>query len=342
MAFTRKIPSWMKHAFDKKERSEIEIEEEAVHAETKSEEEEVKDKPITKIKFKTKTKPHKIEPAHFFPFTQNTISPLYCHSDDCGMNVFKALNIILPKDALYIANTTDDLHTTEIKTFLSNKYGVAFHLDCIYEKKNGKTLIDKKNAFKTLYNIPEGYAVIIFLNTQYKLGHFAIMTKQKGIVYYVDPQSGNRQIQMVTQSFLKLMDKYESLYVFTSDGPRTQNNNHVSSLERDIAHRTSFDRTKKGLKSNQSRLNRLVHKKNNVNHVNNVNHYKNNSDNHLIKGNTYKIELYNQFLGIGEFDKYSPHKQATFKNFKFQPDYDINFIHLKNKTNSNTKKRKTI
>uniref|UniRef100_A0A6C0EUW1 Peptidase C39 domain-containing protein n=1 Tax=viral metagenome TaxID=1070528 RepID=A0A6C0EUW1_9ZZZZ len=331
--FTYKPPSWRRHSGAEASTTEKENKEVKEVKETKENNEP------KKVKKTKKVKEPNVQPAHYFPFIKDTISPLYCHSTDCGMNVFKALHIVSSKEALYIANVTDDLNTTEIKTFLTKKYGVAFHLDCIYEKIKGKTIIDKRNAFKTLYNIPEGYAIIIFLNTLDKLGHFAIMTKQNGIVYYVDPQSGNRQIQMVTQSFLKLMDNYESLYVFNSDGPSIQNNNHVSSLERDLTRRTSFNRMKTRLRTNKLNGNQTVN-------------YKNNSDNPLIKGNTYKIELYNQFLGIGEFDKYSEHNQTTFKNFKFQPEYELNFVHLKgshirnqSKNNKNSKgktKRKSI
>lgn len=296
-------------------------------------------------------KPLSLLPAHFFPFKKDTISPLYCHYDDCGMNVFKALHLVSAKDALYIANATDNLNTGEIRDFLSNKFGVKFGLEYIYEKTNKKTLYDKKNAFKKLYSIPEGYAVIVFLHTPNKTGHFALMSKQKGIIYYVDPQAGNRQKKMVTQTFLKLLSHFDTISIFTSEGPPIKNDmNQVPHLQKKIFRRTTLNR----LKHDKLKLNKF-HRGIGANadagigavqgvsgvetneYVNRVN--QNESHVPLTKGNTYKVDINRQFVGIGVFDKYSPHRQATFKNFKLQPGFEsseITFIKLKDKSNRTT------
>uniref|UniRef100_A0A6C0ET03 Peptidase C39 domain-containing protein n=1 Tax=viral metagenome TaxID=1070528 RepID=A0A6C0ET03_9ZZZZ len=231
--------------------------------------------------------------AHFFPL-KGLEQSLKCHQNDCGVNVLYFLGIIPRKKALYIADTTDAIYSLRIETFLTNTYGVPFRQEKMWTSVNGVLERPGKKMIKlNSLNIPEQHGVIIFMiNNDY--GHFAVIGKIEGVLYYIDPQSGIKHLLLSKETDDIISQTFDEIFVYVTDGPATRNTPNIEAFH----HSLLFNKTLNEMVAAKNKPYFGTVLKHGVKGV--IKHH-----NQLIKGKKYQIidKVTEQPINIGIFDK---------------------------------------
>ena len=272
--------------------------------------------------------------AHFFPLKELD-QGLQCHQNDCGMNVLYFLGIIPRNKALHIADTTDDIFASRIEDFLSDTYGVTFKTEQMWNaangvlEKTGQKMIELYNKLNEI-KLPEQKGVIVFMkNDDY--GHFAVIGKIEGKLYFIDPQSGIKHLLLSKETDDIISQTYNDVYVFISDGPATRNKPNLNTFHNALLRNKNYlELLNARGKPHFDTV--LKHKAKGV-----IIHH-----GQLIKGKKYQVidKVTEQPINIGIFDKSVEMATFTKGPLTFSvPWSDYKFIRVKQSVGSAKQKR---
>jgi len=190
-----------------------------------------------------------MENASFFPLKREKLA-LKCHANDCAMNVFNFLDLIPTKQAMQIANTTDDIYSHRVESFLTETFGVKFTQESMWEVSEGanENFGEKMNKLwdKLDEILPANKGIIVFIYKEGEVGHFAVIGKisnsMSESIYLMDPQEGIKYLILSNKMDQVFLDNgYEKVEAFMAHEPAKYFRPDVDKLHKQILYNKNMN-----------------------------------------------------------------------------------------------------